>query len=632
MKKILRLIILLAISGILLSQNNNVLSNYRLQKILFHGNQNYKKSQLKRYIDIKPARSKQAMKRITYRFIKSQTKTLKNFYISEGYLNCDIRDSLVINQEKNLHLYFNINENERYFIKQISIEGNSLISDGEILELLGVKVGEPFRQYIYYNNFKKILSRYSELGHPYASIREEYVWRTDLEITLMIDEDVPYSVDKISVNGNKTVYEPFIRKHFTIKEGEPYNLEKIDRTKDRIYEMGAFNSVNIVPVDPNSSTKELGLDVSVIESKARRFDVEFGAEQGYTDRIASSALYIRPEWTHKNLFHRAHRFKTGVTYKALIQNNNLENLINSEVAYTVPWFIFLRLPTTFRLFFDRDGYDPFAEQSTSEDSIKKGEIRTQYGINMSSIWRYNRNIYTRFSVSLRNFKSELKTDLDNGITKSFEPQTEISIQSRYDNRDSFIYPTKGWNILLHGGYVLGTDSLTTTEYFRVDASVNGYARLARNLVIAGRLEAGQFFDRKSIDSRFLYQLGSESTIRGWRKSLGNLYEIINSDASIDTIYAGKAKLMGNIELRTDLIWNFGINAFFDIGMLDDDFSEISNWNKYYVNTGLGIYYKTPIGPIRIEVPIILSDPNKGTPREEEKTFLNSINFGLLFAF
>ena len=629
MKRLLVIILLSLIAGLTLAQNSDIFLDYRLRKVFYNGNTSFTDRQLKRYVDIKPVITKRAMKRITYRFIKYQAKSLQNYYISEGFLNCSVRDSLIIDQENKLHLYFNIDENERFTIKQISIEDNTLLSNGEILELLGLKVGEPFRQYIYYNNFKKILAKYSELGHPFAGIREEYDWGTDLEITLYINEDIPYDVNKITIDGNKTIDDPFISKHFTIKEGKPYNLEKINRTKDRVYEMGAFNSVNIVPVNPDTSKQILDLNVSVIESKTRRFDFELGTEQGYTDKISSSSLYLKPEWIHKNLFKRAHRFRVGVTYKALIQNNNIENLINSEIAYTVPWLFFLRLPTTFKVYYDREAYDPFADRDTTDiDLIQEGEIKTEYGVNMSSIWRYNRNIYTRFSVSLRNFKSEL----DN-IHSQFEPQTEISIQGRYDNRDSFIYPTKGWNILLYGGYVLGTESNTATEYFRLESSVNAYARLARNLVLAARLEAGQFFDMETIDPLMIYQLGSESTIRGWRKSLGNEYEVMRSDSSMTEIYAGKAKLMGNVELRADLIWNFGVNAFLDVGMLDDDFSGIMNWSDYYVNTGFGIYYKTPIGPVRIEFPIILNNPNEGLDRDPvDKTFWNYINFGLLFAF
>lgn len=585
-----------------------------LEKIYIKGNNTFTERHLKRYIDIKPAKNRRSMARISTRYIKSQARNLKNYYVSEGFLNCDVKDSLVIVDKKDLLLFFNVKENERYFIKQISIEGNTLLSDGEILELLGVKIDKPFRQYVYYNNFKKILTRYSELGHPYAGIREEYDWGTDLEIALFIDEDLEYKVNNIIVSGNKSVYEPYIRKHFIIKEGKTYNLDNISRTQDRIYEMGAFSSVNITPVNPDSSEEKLDLKVSLIESKLRRFDVQFGGRQGYTDKISYSSLFLEPEWTHKNLFHRAHRLKAGFSYDALFHYNNIDHMISGELGYTVPWLFFLRLPTTFKVYYDRSVYNPFEEIVDEEDSLQEGEIRTDYGVNMSSIWRYNRNIYTRFSISLRNVKSELSD-----ISTGFEPQTEISFQSRYDNRDSFIYPSKGWNILAYAGYVLGTE----TGYFRLESSVNAYASLTQRTVLAGRLEVGQFFEMKSIAATSLYQLGSESTVRGWSKSIGNPYPVDS-----DTLYAGKAKVLANIELRQDLFWNIGVNLFVDAGRLEDDLSHSLDWGGYFVNTGLGLYYRTPIGPIRVEFPFILNDP-----REDARQFYYSrISFGVLFAF
>ncbi|MCK4813488.1 MAG: BamA/TamA family outer membrane protein [Candidatus Marinimicrobia bacterium] len=622
MKRFLLIFLLILSAGLLFAQDEDVLLDYKLRKVIFKGNQSFKNNQLKQIIDIKPVITKRGMQRISYRFIKSQTKTIKNYYISEGFLNCTVQDSLIIYEKEALHLYFNINENERFTLKQISIEGNTLLSDGEILEILDLRIGDPFRQYIYYNNFKKILSRYSELGHPFATIREEFDWSSNLEITLYINEDMSYQVKNISIKGNKTVYEESIRKHLKIEENTPYQLEKINRTQDRIYEMGAFNSVNIVPVKPDSTAQTLNLDVNVVESKTRRFDVQFGARQGYTEEISYSSLFIQPEWVHKNILHRAHRLSMGVTYEALFHNIRIDHAVNAEIAYTVPWLVVFRLPTTLKIYYDRNVYSPFSDRN-----VAKNDTITDYGINLSSIWRYNRKIYTRGSFALKNVKSE-------SSGKGFEPLTEFTLQSRFDNRDNFIYPTKGWNILLYGGYVVGIQEATETQYFRLETSINRYTTIFRNLVLAMRIDIGQFFDRKTIDPLYLYRMGSETTVRGWFQSIGDLYQIVDPDqpSILDTLYAGKAKLMANVELRFDLIWNFGVNAFIDAGRLDNDFSEVLNWDGYYVNTGFGIYYKTPIGPIRIELPIIINDPNIGLNRDPERTFFTRIKFGLLFAF
>jgi outer membrane protein assembly factor BamA len=122
-------------------------------------------------------------------------------------------------------------------------------------------------------------------------------------------------------------------------------------------------------------------------------------------------------------------------------------------------------------------------------------------------------------------------------------------------------------------------------------------------------------------------------LRGWSKKIGKEYTIDLNDSTSATIYSAKAKMMANLELRYDLPWNFGLDIFLDAGRLDDDLSTIFDWSSYYVNTGIGLYYKTPIGPIRVEVPILLNNPNKGTDREvTDRTIWNTINVGLLFAF
>ena len=112
-KSTLKILIISSILLSLFSQTNDVLSNYRLKKIYFQGNHTFTKRQLTRFVDIRPARSKRAMEKITFRYIKSQVKNLQNYYISEGFLNCSVKDSLIINENKDLNFYFNIKEKER---------------------------------------------------------------------------------------------------------------------------------------------------------------------------------------------------------------------------------------------------------------------------------------------------------------------------------------------------------------------------------------------------------------------------------------------------------------------------------------------------------------------------------------
>ncbi|MDD3095300.1 MAG: POTRA domain-containing protein, partial [Candidatus Marinimicrobia bacterium] len=126
MKRTVPILLLILCFNLLYGQNDDVLTGFQLRKIFFKGNQSFSKNQLKRVVDIKPVYTQRAMQRISYRYLKSQTKNIKNYYVSEGFLNCTVQDSIVVYNEKHLHLYFNIRENERFTIRKVSVEGNTV--------------------------------------------------------------------------------------------------------------------------------------------------------------------------------------------------------------------------------------------------------------------------------------------------------------------------------------------------------------------------------------------------------------------------------------------------------------------------------------------------------------------------
>lgn len=621
MKRFIYIFLGLLLAGSFLLAQNSELDGYFLRKISYNGNESLPSSQLKRVISLKPIYTHQGMKRITYRYIKSERKKIKNYYVSEGFLNCTVEDSLIIYKKNKIHLFFNIHEYDRFRIKQISIEGNTLMTDGEILDILDLRIGDAFKQQKYYSNIKKILSRYSELGRPFATISEEFDWSSHMEIRLVIDEKTNYEINRISIEGNEDVRKASVKKQLIIESGKLYRQTDINRSRDRIYEMGTFNSVNILPEKIDSSAYKINLKVDLVKSKIKRFDVLMGARQGYTEKVDYSALFVEPSWLHKNVLGRAHRININGSYEAIIQDLsslNVSNGFNAEVGYTVPWLGPVRLPSTFKLYYQRSVYSPFSD----DEVVLEDDIETEYGLDFSNIWRYNRKTYTKSSFSLINQKSELGGG-------GYEPQVVFTLRSRFDNRDNFIYPTKGFAATIYGGYRMGTESETETEYIRGEVSVSYYSPLLRNLTFAGRVEVGQIVDYKNISPLLLYRMGSETTVRGWFQSIGTAYEIEKDDTTTYTIYAGKSKTLGNIELRYDIIWNFGVNTFLDVGKLSDNFSDFTQWENYYVNTGFGIYYKTPIGAVRLEIPIRLNDPGDS---DDYESIWQRLIFGLLFAF
>jgi outer membrane protein assembly factor BamA len=146
-------------------------------------------------------------------------------------------------------------------------------------------------------------------------------------------------------------------------------------------------------------------------------------------------------------------------------------------------------------------------------------------------------------------------------------------------------------------------------------------------VLAARVETG-FIDNQADRPPLIvmYRMGTETTVRGWSQSIGR--EFKTPDGLI--IYTDYAKALANVELRINLPWNFGLEFFADAGHLHETYRGVWNWDQFYVSVGPGITYSTFIGPVRLEFPFVLADPQGRFQRwdQPEKHFI----IALLFAF
>ncbi|MDG2266253.1 MAG: POTRA domain-containing protein, partial [Candidatus Marinimicrobia bacterium] len=101
-----------------------------IESVTFTGNQNIKSKFLLNIINIqnKTFFSDQSFDR---RIVKLDAISIKNYYLTKGYLDVAVIDSFHIN-ENSANIYFRIVEGKQYSLKSINITGNYLLKDEEI--------------------------------------------------------------------------------------------------------------------------------------------------------------------------------------------------------------------------------------------------------------------------------------------------------------------------------------------------------------------------------------------------------------------------------------------------------------------------------------------------------------------
>jgi outer membrane protein insertion porin family len=618
-KHTLKLILFMMLGVVPLSGNETdfKFNEKSIHSVRFIGNTHFRDRELRRMISTTSAGLFKKRRIFNTRVLKRDFEEIERNYHAEGYLKCDVSDSLVMHEKNRVKVFIFISEGEQFYVKNFSVQGNSLIDERKILSLLKIEEGEPFKPFEYQQGLQLIQDEYGKLGRPFVKIEDHITENVRMEISLHIDEDDTYRIKSIDVTGNEQVEEKTIRREIVVDPGDIFDLNDIRKSRLHIFELGPFNSVNILPVNRNPDSLTVDLRIRVSESLPRRWDANIGVRQGRIAELNQTYLFTQVDWLHKNLFNKARRFQVkgnfGIVWDQETFFRKSSPSYGLDLSYTRPRILYMRLPTTLKVYYNKDVYSPFARR------IDKNDELITAGMEVSSIWRLERKLYTLGSFSLRSVESILSDE------KS-EIQRRIAGQIRFDNRDNFLFPRKGWNILADLQLVKGISD-NPTEYLQWNGSVSRYQVLSENSVIAVRIETGMIHNRTDKPPLLvMYRMGTETTVRGWSQSIGR--EFLTPDGL--TVFADYAKVLGNAEWRISLPKNFGLEFFIDAGQLDADFQRLWDIGQFYISTGPGLTYSTFIGPLRLEFPFVLQDPSGRFNRWEqpERHFI----IALLFAF
>lgn len=590
----------------------------KIVKINYIGNDNISAKKINKILNVRINDTKKYKDGFNVRIIKLEKEKIKYLYISKGYINCSVTDSLFIDSNNQLNINYTIREGEKYLLNKLSFIGNKVLEKEDILAILDLQFNKYFDIFSFKDKLKLLEDKYGQLGYAYVKINYEMNNDPNLEIIIKIDEGEKYFIKDIDIKGLKKVKYRTIKKQLNIKSEDRYDLDKIKQSRRRIIELGMFNSVNIVPKNRNIDSQYVDLSVKVSEALEHRWDANIGFRQGRVEFVDYSYLFSKIDWTHKNIFNRAHRLNISGSINLLLSQisdiNNVQFSYDVQLSYRVPIIWKYHLPTTISLYHKKDVYSPFNKIKINEND----ELITK-GLSVSSNYNPNRKFQISIGYTLREIESILSQERS-------EIQNRTSIMLKYDNRDNFLYPHNGWNMKSYTNFVNSFKG-NYSQYIQWEMSVSKYFSIFNKSVLAGRFAIGETYNFSDYDPlTALFRMGTATSVRGWAQSIGNEY--LTTDSL--TVYAGYNKILANLEYRIPLFWILGAEFFVDAGQLRNDFAGIFQSNEFYVSAGGGIRIESPVGPIRFEMPFVVNDPSK-RKKFGERTEIKII-IAILFAY
>jgi outer membrane protein insertion porin family len=405
-----------------------------------------------------------------------------------------------------------------------------------------------------------------------------------VDVTVKVDEGEPYTVRRISFEGNTSTKDKVIRRAMLLQEGGPFRLDLFRESFNSIGQLGYFDvkgqepKVDFVPEKPE-------VDVTLKGQEAGTNELMFTGGYGSVFGFSLGASF-----STRNL--------GGGGETLSVSYNAGQYQKSAVVSYTEPYLFDLPYSLTASV---HDSVTDYDASRVGADNAYKQKSRG-FGISVGSrlsnffpepIWAFYTTYRLGYSFSRDHFEggvNYLYRDIGT-LTTSM-----ITQSLTYDTTDDPFKPTRGFK--LSAGFDIAAGQIGTTRPFnRTSLDYSQFMNLGDRHIFGFNAAYGYIknLSEAGIPIFNYYKPGGESSIRGYEYGqVGSVYYDSGSGRSI--VVGGNKQLIFNFEYQFKVAEEFRIVPFYDLGNAWGPGEPIFSENTvHYIDptTGVDVAYKNP---------------------------------------
>ena len=230
----------------------------KVHAIHITGNSAIKTSKLKKVMKKTNEKGKLLNLFRTKKFVPENFEADKQLIIDKynelGYRDAMIvKDSVAQYDEKTVDVYMDIDEGQKYYLRNVTWVGNTLYPSEQLNFLLRMKKGDVYNQKLlgertstdddaignlYYNN-----------GYLFYNLDpvEVNIVGDSIDLEMRIYEGRQATINKINISGNDRLYENVVRRELRIRPGQLFSKDDLMRSLREIQQMGHFDPEKLQP-------------------------------------------------------------------------------------------------------------------------------------------------------------------------------------------------------------------------------------------------------------------------------------------------------------------------------------------------------------------------------------------------
>ncbi|WP_125257319.1 outer membrane protein assembly factor BamA [Brevundimonas fluminis] len=539
---------------------------------------------------------------------------LRDFYTNRGYYDFRVVSAVaeLTPGGDAFAITLTVDEGDKYTFGEVKVVTENDKLNADLLTRI-----LPFRSGSLYESDKieaatdSLTYAAGSAGYAFVEIEPTFAVNPDtdtVDVTFNVREGERVYVERINVIGNTRTIDPVIRRELVLTEGDAFNRQLLERSRNNLRGLGFFKEVTVEEVRGSEPDRSI-VNVTVEEQPTGELSVGAGFSS-YDSFVLNLGI------SESNFRGRGQNLVARAEWGSLRQN--------IDFRFTEPKFLGRDLRAGFDLFHSR--YD-LSEYSSYDYRSTGAGLRISYPLNG----------YT--AISARYFLREDEIIVPFGFcgtaaggTSALCDQIGAFVNSSIgytllvDRRNDPIRPTRGWTGTLRQDLAgVGGD----VNYLKTEGEISAFHGFAPEWVVTTRLEAGYVTgwagDPIRINDRFFK---GGNSFRGFETAGMGPRDLLTTDA-----LGGNFYVVGTVELTipNGLPEEYGIrtSAFVDVGtlgMLDDRYTtdpatglpstRINDELDFRGAVGVSIHWRSPMGPIRFD----LAQPFSEMPFDKTENF------------
>jgi len=601
-------------------------SRYRVDTITFEGNQHIDQHELVQQVSVERHRRLLSRGKFSDKLLHQSVEGITAFYKNRGYEDVKV-DPDVVDRESRIYITFRVNEGPQTLVDNLTIEGNSRVPGEELAPQTGflLRPGQPFSPKSLADDRSHILAVYLDRGFLNSQFDSEITRLASdphrVGVTYKITENQQVHVDQLVLLGNKHTRPLFIRKLASIPPEAPFSERELLTSESRLLDVGVFDWASVEPRRPITDQDNEDVLVKVHEAGTKEISYGFGLEvarrggnlpagtiavpglppvtSGAPNFTAAEKTFVSPRGSIEFTRYNVRGLAETASISALVARLDQRAL----ATYAQPHFRGSSWSSLYSASFERTTENPTFEARLADVSwqlekpLNKGKTR-------------------RLQLRYRFRHTDLSNLLIPGLVLPQDQHLRLSTLSATwirDTRDKPLDASRGFYETLDLG--ITPKALGSNANFARFLGQASYYKSFGQIVWANRITLGlakSFADNNDVPTSERFFSGGETTLRGFPINGAGPQRTVpacsnpnvpSTCVNLQVPVGGDQLFMFNSEFRFPLRIKEGLGAavFYDGGNVYSSIS-ISQFVRDYTNTvGVGLRYKTPIGPIRFDI-------------------------------